>query len=74
MKINDTEILMARSSAIVNVGGGKTRLITKGMLIQADDPLVRGREGLFAPASAFVTAVPGSDDVVPARRGTKAKA
>lgn len=72
MKINDTEVLMARSSAIVNIGGGKTRLVTKGMLIRADDPLVKGREGLFAPAAAFVTAVPGSDDV-PARRGkTKA--
>lgn len=64
----DTEILVAKSSRRVRVGG-RSVTVRVGDTVLASDPVVKGREGLFGPwaPSLDTTAVLGTR----ATRGTR---
>ncbi len=49
MKLDDSEILIARTSFTVTIAG-KRHLVVKGQRVAASDPAVKGREQLFHPA------------------------
>lgn len=74
MKLSDSEILVARQSAIIGLGGGRRRLITKGELIHASDPIVAGRENLFAPAASRIVAASSTLPATPWRSPSRATA
>lgn len=50
MKLDDSEVLVARTSFMVT-SGGKRYLVVKGQRVSVKDPAVKGRETLFHPAT-----------------------
>ena len=59
------QILRARTAFAVG-----HKIVAAGALVDSDDPLVKGREGLFAPVVEQATAAPGERRAVkrPARK------
>lgn len=65
MKLSETDILVARQSALARLESGVRRLITKGELFRVDDPIVQGREHLFAPAASKIVAAQPLTEATP---------
>ncbi len=56
------QVLVCRRGFTAAVKGGRPRVVKGGQLVAADDPVVKGREHLFAPVEDVVeqaTAAPG---------------